>query len=249
MKSLAFLDLETTGTDPAKDRIVEIAVLYLSSGLQQDLVWRVNPGIPIPQSATAVHGISDADVAKCPTFKNVSNRVAEAVSACDLAGYNLSNYDIPLLWEEFDRAGITWDLTGINIIDVKNIFFKKEQRTLEAAVQFYCGEKHEEAHGAMADAQATAKVLRAQLKRYTDLGEMDMAKLAAFCCMEEQPRIDLASKLVRDADGDAVYNFGPKKGTKLRIDPGFAAWMLGKDFSKNTKLHVQMELQKLSIRR
>lgn len=248
-RPLCFLDVESTGTDPAKDRVIDLGIVTVEADLDErwpsHQTWRFNPEISIPESATKVHGISDGDVRYCRPFRDSAKNIHSALSGCDLAGFSLSSFDIPILWEEFYRSGIEWDLTGVLILDAKNIFFKKEQRTLVAAVKFYCGEEHTDAHGALADAQATVKVLSAQLERYADLGCLDVDKLAEFCQMEEQPRIDLAGKLLRDADGDAVYGFGPKKGTKLKDDIGFARWMLGKDFSKNTKIAVHRELGKV----
>ncbi len=258
-RPLAFIDIESTGTDVAKDRIIDIGLCcYMAEfayPLPEELdnperpsfrqAWRVNPGIPIPLTATACHGITDEDVKDCPPFKDVAPTIHRALDGCDLAGFNLSQFDVPLLWEEFDRAGITWNLDGVLVIDAKNIFFKKEARTLSAAVQFYCGEEHVEAHSALADAMATVKVLQAQLNRYPDLGCLALDTLAAFCQMDDLPRIDLAGKLVRDKDGDAVYTFGPKRGAKVKDDPGFARWMLSKDFSHNTKIAVEKELERL----
>ena len=254
-RTLCFIDLETTGTDPSKDRIIDIGIcarsdifsfpLQAEDGHRSEISWRINLGVSIPPEATACHRISDADVKGCPLFKDVAPQIHRALSGHDLAGFSLMQFDIPLLWEEFYRAGISWNLDGVRIIDVKNIFFKKEPRTLSAAMQFYCGEEHVEAHGALADAKATAQVLWAQLDRYEDLRGLDVEQLANFCQMEENPRIDLAGKLVRDKEGDAVYTFGPKKGFKLKDDIGFARWMLSKDFSRNTKIAVERELSKI----
>ena len=254
-KTLCFIDIESTGVDPSKDRIIDIGVfarsdifvfpLKTGDGYRSEMSWRVNPDIPIPSEATACHGITDEDVKDCPSFKDVAPEIHRAISGCDLAGFNLMQFDIPLLWEEFDRSGIQWNLDGVRVIDAKNIFFKKEQRTLSAAMQFYCEEEHTEAHGALADATATAKVLAAQLNRYSDLSGMSIGELAAFCQMEENPRIDLAGRLVRGKDGDAIYAFGPKKGSKVKDDIGFARWMLGKDFSRNTKIAVERELDRI----
>lgn len=285
-RNLAFIDIESTGLDPATDRIVELAIVILRvDGTTMERCLRMNPGVPIPPEATAVHGITDADVAYKPRFEQYALALKCLLEDCDLAGFNCLNYDVPLLWEEFFRAGIEWDLSGKQIIDVGNIFKKKEQRTLGAAVEFYSkrdqwlvngytllrrqylevmeahgiappveiptaeqllgGRTHEGAHGALADTLATLEVFQGQLARYTDLAEMPVEQLAEFSRMEEHKRLDLAGKLVVDSDGDAVYNIGNKKGTKVRVDESFARWMLGKDFTANTKFAIEAELERL----
>src|SRR5262249_52559852 len=156
---------------------------------------------------------------------------------CDLLGYNLLRFDLPLLSEELDRCGKVLDLTGVHVVDAGNIFKIKETRTLEAALLFYCGEKHESAHTADGDTEATAKVLAGQMKRYPDLAPMTVEQLAKFSRMDDN--IDFAGKLVRDEKGEACYNFGDKKGTRLRDDRGLALWMLNKDFPADTKRHIR----------
>lgn len=242
-RPICFLDIEGTGLDPATDRIVELAVVkVLPDGLRTEHVRRINPGIPIPAEATAVHGISDADVEGKPAFKQVAASLAALLADCDIGGYNCLNYDVPLLWEEFYRAGREWDLTDVRIIDVGNLFKKKEPRDLTAAVWFYCNRTHEGAHGALADTVAVADVFQGQLARYPDLSEMDLARLADFSRLDEQPRIDLAGTLVRDAEGFAVYTHRRVRGVRVVDDTGYASWMLRQQFSQNTLKHVSEEL-------
>ena len=177
---LVFFDLETTGINIVTDRIVEISYLKVNvDGSEVSKTMRVNPERPIPEEATRVHGISDADVADCPTFKQIARSLANEIEGCDLAGFNSNRFDIPLLVEEFLRAGVDIDLSKRKMIDVQTIFHKKEQRTLSAAYKFYCGLDLDNAHSAEADTRATYEVLKAQLDRYPDL-ENDMGALAEY---------------------------------------------------------------------
>lgn len=243
-RPLLFIDIEGTGVDPAVDRIVELALVKISpDGSVKERCARFNPGCPIPDGAFKVHGIGNADVADCPTFEEKAQALITWFRDCDLAGYNLANYDVPLLWEEFYRAGITWDLTGVSIVDAGAIFKKKEQRTLGAAVQFYCGREHEDAHGALADTKATAEVLKAQIGRYADLTEMSLAQLAEFSRMEEMPRIDLIGTLVRDPEGFAVYTHKKVRGVRVMDDPGYGEWLHRQLWiSQNVRTHLRAEL-------
>ena len=167
---LVFFDLETTGIDIVKDRIIEISyVKVFPNGKEESKTMRINPGMPIPPASTAIHGITDDDVKDCPLFKNVAKQLAAQIEGCDLAGYNSNRFDIPLLAEEFLRAGVDIDLTRRKFIDVQTIFYKMEQRTLAAAYKFYCQKSLENAHTAAADTMATYEVLKAQLDRYPEL--------------------------------------------------------------------------------
>ncbi len=242
-RPLVSLDLETTGTDPMTSRIVEIALCVDGVAGKK---WLVNPGVPIPAEATAVHGITDADVAMALPFANVAPCVLNILDgSCDLLGYNLRRLDLPLLDEELRRCGHKLKLDGVRIIDCYGIFAKKHQRRLEDAVRVYCNREHEAKHGALADALATRDVLRGQLAAYPDLAAMDRNALAAFSRLGELDYADLAGKLVRDADGDLRYNFGKSKGMKVREDTGFGLWMLGKDFPGNTLDVLSAELARL----
>ena len=167
---IVFFDLETTGVNISKDRIVEISILKVSpNGKEESKTRRINPGIPIPPEATAIHGIGDEDVKDCPTFKEVAKSLAAQIEGCDLAGFNSNRFDIPLLAEEFLRADVNIDLTKRKFVDVQTIFHKMEQRTLSAAYKFYCDKNLEDAHSAAADTVATYEVLKAQLDRYPEL--------------------------------------------------------------------------------
>lgn len=238
-RPVVIFDLEATGTDIAADRIVEFAAVKLPNPLVNiinhapQLVFRCNPEIPIPAEATAVHGITNEDVSGLPPFRERAREVLAFIDGCDLAGFNLSNFDVPLLWEEFWRAEIEWDLVSqANIIDAGTLFKKREPRTLAAALKFYCGEELTNAHEALSDVIATASVLSAQLRRY-DLGGKDRAELAAETAMDR--RVDLAGKIVRrESDGVPVYNFGKVKGTPVLEDLGFARWMMMRNFPTHT---------------
>lgn len=247
MKPIIFFDTETTGVDIVNDRIISICAIKVSDLDTLREIARLgrfmNPGIPIPASATEVHGITNEAVKDSPKFTQNAEELFRFFSGCDLAGFNLTNFDVPLLWEEFYRAGITWDLTGVNIIDVGTIFKKKEPRTLSTAVMHYCERNHDGAHDAMADTQATMDVFAAQMFRYQDVGNMNVEELHKFSVRE--PRLDLAGKIIIDKDGDPVYAFGKSKGVKLKHDPGFANWMLAKDFPSQTKIVIKKYLDSI----
>jgi DNA polymerase-3 subunit epsilon len=227
-------DIEGTGVNPASDRIIQLGAIRDG----EKRLWVVNPGQAIPPEATAIHGISDADVAHLPRFCEIADEVEGFFRGHDLIGFNLLNYDIPLLWEEFYRAGIEWDLSMVNIIDAGAVFKKKEERTLAAAVKFYCNEDLEGAHGALADSQAVLKVWGKMLDRYPDIKNMSRKEQAAFSKFDES-RVDLAGKIVIGKDGRPAYNIGKAKGVAVQDDPGFGRWMLDKDFSENTKIVIR----------
>ena len=223
------IDLEATGVKPSTDRIVQVGI---AGAFEMSML--INPGIPIPPESTEVHGITDEMVASQPTFAEVAQVLHQKLSGCrDLVGFNHASFDIPMLWEEFYRCGIEWDLAGVNIIDVGNLFKKREPRTLGAAVEFYCGRKMENAHDALEDAIATSDVYIAMLSRYPDLRDMPHDKLAEESQYEK--RIDLAGVVVVGKDGRPTFNIGNAKGSAVEDNPGFAKWVLSKDFSENTK--------------
>lgn len=234
---LVFFDLETTGINIVADRIVEICYLKVNiDGSEVAKTIRINPERHIPEEATRVHGISDADVADCPTFKQVAQSLANEIEGCDLAGFNSNRFDIPLLVEEFLRAGVDIDLTKRKMIDVQTIFHKKEQRTLSAAYKFYCGLDLDNAHSAEADTRATYEVLKAQLERYPDL-ENDMAMLSEYS--SHNRNVDFAGRFIYDENGVEVFNFGKYKGRSvvevLRTDTGYYGWIMQGDFALDTK--------------
>lgn len=236
-KPLVFFDLETTGTNITHDRIVEISIIKVwPGGKELEKTRRVNPEMPIPAEATAVHHITDADVADQPTFRQIARSLAELFADADIAGFNSNRFDIPLLLEEFNRAGVSLDLSHTRFIDVQTIFHKKEQRTLVAAYRFYCGKNLEDAHSANADTRATYEVLKAQLDRYDDLPN-DMKALSEYS--SHNRNVDFAGRLVYDDNHREVINFGKYKGRLaedvLRTDSGYYGWIMQGDFPQNTK--------------
>ena len=234
---IVFFDLETTGVNITSDRIVEISYLKVfPNGNEVSRTMRINPEMHIPEQASEVHGIYDDDVKDCPTFKQVAKDVAHDFEGADIAGFNSNRFDVPLLAEEFLRAGVDLDMTRRKFIDVQVIFHKMEQRTLSAAVKFYCGKELEGAHSADADTRATYEVLQAQLDHYGEL-QNDIAWLSEFS--SHTRNVDFAGRIVYDDKGVEVFNFGKYKGIPvvevLRRDPGYYSWMMQGDFSLNTK--------------
>ena len=236
-KPLVILDLETTGVNIATDRIVEFSALKVSPGGHEEwLTLRLNPGIPISPEATRIHGISDADVANEPHFKDVAKKIAAFLEGCDLAGFNSMKFDIPILSEEFLRVNVDFNPARHRYVDVQVIFHKKEQRTLSAAYKFYCKMDLENAHSSKADTAATYEILKAQLDRYPDL-ENDIDKLSAFSAFNNNA--DLAGRIVFNEQGHEVFNFGKHKGKPVeqvfREEPSYYSWMMNGDFPLNTK--------------
>ena len=235
---LVFFDLETTGTNINSDRIVEICYLKVyPNGNEESKTMRINPEMHIPEASSAVHGIYDADVADCPTFKEVAKNIANDIEGCDLAGFNSNRFDIPLLAEEFLRAGVDIDMMKRKFIDVQVIFHKLEQRTLSAAYKFYCDKNLEDAHTAEADTRATYEVLMAQLDHYPDVLENDMKFLADYSSYHKN--VDFAGRIVYNEQGVEVFNFGKYKGMPvaeiLKKDIGYFGWLMQGDFTLNTK--------------
>ncbi len=235
---LIFFDLETTGINITKDRIVEISLLKVyPNGKEEVKSRRINPEMPIPSQATAIHGITDDDVKECPTFKQISKSLADWMEGCDIAGFNSSRFDVPLLAEEFLRAGVDFDMSKRKFVDVQIIFHKKEQRTLEAAYKFYCDKELVNAHSAEADTFATYEVLKSQLDRYPDL-QNDMAFLSQeFSSFNNN--VDFAGRMIYDENGVEMFNFGKHKGRRVsevfEKEPGYYSWMMDGDFPLNTK--------------
>lgn len=236
-RPIIFFDLETTGTNVVKDRIVEFSYIKIyPDGTEEEKARRINPEMHIPEQATAVHHISDEDVKNEPTFRQVSKALLAIFEGCDIAGFNSNKFDVPLLIEEFARAGLNFDISDRRFVDVQNIFHKMEQRTLVAAYRFYCGKELEGAHSALADTRATYEVLKSQLDRYDTL-ENDIDKLAEFS--RAGRGIDLAARFVLDDNDVPVMNFGKHKGKPVKEvfkkEPSFYAWMMQGDFARNTK--------------
>lgn len=236
-KPIIFFDLETTGTNITHDRIVEISLIkVMPNGEEIERTIRVNPEMHIPEEATAVHHITDEDVANCRTFKMIAKDLAQSFIGCDIAGFNSNRFDIPILDQEFQRAGVKFDFTKPRFVDVQTIFHKKEQRTLVAAYKFYCGKDLTKAHSANADTRATYEVLKAQLDHYDDLPN-DIEALSEFSSMNRN--VDLAGRLIYNDKREEVINFGKYKGQLaaevLRKDPGYYSWIMQGDFPQNTK--------------
>ena len=235
---IIFFDLETTGLDIAKDRIVELCYIRVEpNGNEEAKSMRINPERHIPEVASKVHGIYDEDVKDCPTFKQVAKTLWQTFEGCDLAGFNSNKFDIPMLVEEFMRAGVDVDLSKRKLVDVQNIYHKLERRTLIAAYKYYCGKDLENAHSALADTQATYEVLQAQLDKYPDELQNDIQFLADYSKVSNN--IDFAGRFVYDEDGTELVNFGKYKGKPvkevLQKDPGYYGWVMQSDFTMNTK--------------
>jgi DNA polymerase-3 subunit epsilon len=237
-RPLVFFDIESTGTNPYRDRIVEIAVIkVMPDGSRQEVVRRINPSMPIPAGASAVHGIYDADVADCPTFDVIAHNLYNYLEGCDLAGYNIVKFDVPMLQEEFKRCNLELNMRDRKLIDVFNIFCRLYPRNLSAAYKFFCGGDLEDAHSALADTDATVAVLLGQLAKHPELPR-EMAGLAEFSAARDADFIDSEGRLKFSGD-EAVINFGKNSGRRLRElaeeDPGFLRWMLRSDFSDEVK--------------
>lgn len=249
-RPIAFFDLETTGTIIGLDRIVEIAILKVSpDGSKEMKSSRINPQMPIPYETSMIHGIFDEDVKGAPSFKQVASEFAGFLADCDLAGYNSNKFDIPMLMEEFLRAGVEFDLENRRFVDVQNIFHQMEQRTLKAAYQFYCGKKIENAHSAEADTLATYEVLLSQLDKYKDKEwedkkgnvsvpvKNDIDALHTFTNLNRP--VDFAGRIVFNEDGIEVFNFGKHKGKCVEdvfhAEPSYYSWMQQGDFPLYTK--------------
>jgi DNA polymerase III subunit epsilon len=233
-RPLAFIDIESTGLNKETDRIIELAICIMTPDLPiQEFTFSFNPGIPIPAEATAIHGISDADVSDLQSFKEFAKSIHDMLCECDIAGFNSNAFDVPMLYFELLRAGITWDYSKCRMIDVGNIFKIREQRTLSAAVKFYTGQDHEDAHGAKADALATAEVLKAQFAKYPDL-PATVNELALYSNYGKK-MLDVSGKFAMDEKGVIILNFGPHKGKPAKENISFLDWMMSKDFAPDTK--------------
>jgi DNA polymerase-3 subunit epsilon len=247
-RPIIFFDLETTGADHAKDRIVELAMIKVHpDGKRESNIKRVNPGIPISEEAISIHGISNDDVKDCPPFKQIAHALYDWMKNCDLAGYNSSRFDIPVLAEEFLRVGINVDFTERHMIDVQQIFFKMESRTLSAAYNFYCNKAHDKAHNAEADTIATLEILEAQLEKYSNLAN-EVKALHDFSNADQF--VDYARRIVMK-DGHPVFNFGKYKGQKVEDvftrEPQYYDWMMQADFSLHTKQKISEILNKMKL--
>lgn len=247
---LVFLDLETTGMNIVTDRIVEIALIKVyPDGREEEKQYRINPEMPIPELVSKIHGIYEDDIKDKPTFKEVAKNIAQFIEGCDFAGFNSNRFDIPMLAEEFLRAGIDVDLKKRKFIDVQAIYHKMEKRTLAAAYKFYCQKPLEDAHSAMADTKATYEVLKAQLDLYNDTEYEDHAgktskpivndiqALSDFSAYDTN--VDFVGRIVYDENGVEIINFGKNKGIPvekvLREQPGYYSWIMNNEFPLYTK--------------
>jgi len=250
-KPICFFDLETTGIEVAKDRIVEISILKVfPNGNKESKTWLVNPEMVIPPNVIAVHGITNEKIANEPTFKELASQIYTMIKDSDLAGFNSDRFDIPLLAEELLRAGVDFDMKSRVSVDVQTIFHKMEERTLSAALKFYCGKSLENAHSAAADTMATYEILMAQLERYPEL-ENDMKSLAEFTTRKKTA--DFAGFIGYDKDGDEIFSFGKHKGVKvdkvLEEEPGYFGWLQNADFPLYTKkVLTAIKLRKLNTK-
>ncbi len=252
-RPLAVFDLETTGINITKDRIVEIAIIRIDpDGTETSYCKRVNPGLPIPPEITAIIGITNEDVKNEPRFEDLAAEIVEFIGNSDLAGYNSNKFDIPVLAEELMRAGSDFEVSKRRFVDVQNIFHRMEQRTLTAAYQFYCQKNLENAHSALYDTKATLDVLKAQLERYEALTN-DVTFLADFSKGSNFNLLDFAGRLAVNEQGDAMYNFGKHKGKTIKevmtIEPGYYGWMLDADFPLYTKQCLRKEMERIRSER
>ena len=235
-KPIVFIDLETTGINLATDRIIEIAIVKISPDRTRQVKHKmVNPQMPIPKKSSEIHGITDDKIKDAPTFKEIANELKQFIDIADLSGYNSNRFDIPLLIEEFLRAGLTLDMTNRRMLDVQQIFHLMEKRTLGAAYKFYCEKELLDAHSAEADASATWEILEAQLTRYAHLGET-LDSILQFT--GEENYVDFARRFVMENDVE-VFNFGKHKGRPvcevLKAEPQYYDWMMKGDFPLHTK--------------
>jgi len=236
-KPVCFFDLETTGINISKDRVVEISILKVyPNGNKESKTWLVNPEMPIPEEVSLIHGVTDERVANEPTFKELSKEINSMIKDSDLAGFNSNRFDIPLLAEEMLRAGLDFDMKSRVAIDVQTIFHKMEKRTLGAAYKFYCDKDLENAHTAEADTLATYEVLKAQIERYDEV-ENDAKFLAEFS--SHKKFADFAGFISFNKEGEECFSFGKHKGKRvvdvLDKEPGYFGWLLNADFPLYTK--------------
>lgn len=240
-KPLAFIDLETTGTNVAKDRIVEIAVLkVMPDGNIHEKESIVNPQMPIPPAVTAIHGISDEEVKDKPTFNQLAKTFFLFLDDCDIAGFNSIRFDLPILLEEFHRSGVILDLTNRRFVDVQRIFHNKEPRNLSAAYKFYCEKSLVDAHSAMADVKATYEVLKSQLDRYADSLQNDVDFLHEFS--KDGDFVDLGKRMYFE-NGIEIFNFGKHKGRAVveifKAEPSYYDWIMKSEFPMDFKEKIK----------
>jgi len=250
-KSLCVFDLETTGVQITKDRIVQIAIIKIHpDGSELEYNQIVNPEMEIPQEICEIHGITNEMAKKAPTLKELAPAIMAFIGDADLAGFNSNKFDIPVLVEELIRVGIDADFSNKAFVDVQNIFHKMEQRTLSAACMFYTGKPMENAHNALFDTRITWEVLKAQIERYDNL-EGDVTFLSDFSRHSNFELVDYAGRLAKNENGETIYNFGKHKGKTIQqvnqSEPGYYGWMLEADFTNHTKLCLRKEMDKIKL--
>ncbi len=241
-KPLVVFDIESTGVSPRKDRIIELAAIkVLPDGTEESKCWLLNPTVPIPPETTAIHGITDEIVAKCPTFADKAREIFAFFDGCDLSGFNADRFDIPCLEEEFARAGLNFAPSLRRHVDVQRIYHRMEPRDLSAAVRFYLGRDHAGAHGAEADTRATLEVLKAQLARYDSLPKTT-AEMDEFLVPRDPLNADRMG-LLRWKNGELTINFGKKKGESLKTlllnEPNYLKWFVKGDFDTEARMIVK----------
>ena len=250
-RPICFFDLETTGVEVAKDRIVEISIFKVyPNGNKESKTWLVNPEMPIPYVVSQIHGITDEKVANEPTFKELSGQIYNMIKDSDLAGFNSDRFDIPLLAEELLRAGVDFDMKNRVSVDIQTIFHKMEERTLSAGYKFYCGKNLDNAHSAEADTMATYEILLAQLERYPEL-ENDIKTLSEFTTRKKS--VDFAGFIALNDKGQEIFSFGKHKGVLvekvLEEEPGYFGWIQNADFPLYTKkVLTAIKLRKLNTK-
>ncbi len=248
-RPLAIFDLETTGLNITKDRIVEVAIIKVHpNGEEEYFNKRINPEMPIPEETSLIHGIYNKDIENEPKFSEIADELVSFIGDADLAGYNSNKFDIPVLSEELLRVGNHFDVSNRKFVDVQNIFHKMEQRTLAAAYKFYCNKEIENAHNAFADTTATWEVLKAQISKYDTL-EKNIDSLSDFSKAGNYNLLDFAGRLAINENNEAVYNFGKNKGKTIKeiaiSEPGYYGWMLNADFPLYTKQCLKIEMEKI----
>lgn len=249
-RPIAFIDLETTGVNFSTDRIIEIAIVkIMPDGSRVTKRKLLHPGIPIPKASSDIHGITDEMVKDAPTFRQVGNEIKQFIDQCDLGGYNSNRFDIPMLMEEFLRAGMDVNLSQRRMVDVQHIFYTMEPRTLSAAYRFYCQKELENAHSAEADINATIEVLFSQIERYRQLGQSVDSILSVI---GEEKIVDYARRFSYDDKGVEVFNFGKYKGMAvgevLRKEPQYYDWMMRGDFPMHTKMKLTEIMNRVMLK-
>jgi DNA polymerase-3 subunit epsilon len=248
---IAVFDIEATGLDISKDRIIEIAVLKTDKdGNESTFIKRINPEIEISAESIEIHGITQNDIKDAPTFAQIADELADFIGSADLVGFNSNKFDIPMLAEEFLRVNHSFNVSDRKFVDVQNIFHKMEQRTLVAAYKFYCQKDLENAHSADADVLATFEVLKAQVERYDEL-ENDIDFLASFSKQNKNEIVDFAGRIAKNKQGEVIYNFGKHKGKTIAdvasSEPGYYGWMMNGNFPRYTKSVLKEEMDRIKL--